>query len=158
MCDECFLSHYYLVPFAAQIACRRPEFKELCSLGKQAELENILDSNQQLASKTVFAPIDTAFDNLSKDTKKALDDTSTLIKTLQYHVAEKKIMSTDLECSAKTDMIVGSTTTLCGSNGQFYQVGSGVSPGVNTLPKIIAADIETCYGVMHVVDQVLIPA
>merc|ERR1711971_201722 len=47
-----------------------------------------------------------------------------------------------------------STTTLCGVNGTFYQVGSGVMPG---LPEIIAADIETCYGVIHVIDEVLVP-
>ena len=116
-----------------------------------------MDSNDGF--KTVFAPSDDAFGKLSGETLLALEDPDALLDVLQYHIVPKKIMSKDLVCSATIEMSnLEQTTTLCGANGAIYQVGSGVSPGVNGLPEIISPNIETCYGVVHVIDEVLIPA
>jgi len=142
---------------ATTIACSVPGFSQLCELVTKAGLASALDSND--AFKTIFAPSDDAFGKLSNETLKALDDPAALIDVLQYHIAPKKIMAKDLVCSAPIEMSnLEQTITLCGANGAVYQVGSGVSPGVNGLPEIISANIETCYGVIHVIDEVLIPA
>jgi len=144
---------------AAEIACGLKEFSMLCEFSKTAGLFDVLNSNTAFDEKTVFAPTNDAFGNLAKETLDTLVG-DTLTAALQYHVVGKKIMSKDLKCAGSTVMAQGGTsTTLCGSNdGAVYQVGSGVSPGVDSLPKVVTADIPTCYGVIHTVDQVLIPA
>ncbi len=108
--------------------------------------------------KTVFAPTDDAFANLANETKEALNNTDTLIETLRYHISNGLTVSTDLSCGGSVEMIDGmNTTTLCGSNNQTFQVGTGVSPGVNSFPEMIKVDVETCVGTIHAIDQVLIP-
>jgi transforming growth factor-beta-induced protein len=150
----------YLFIFAADIACNDPKFSTLCSLVVKADLVDKLDSNDLSSQKTVFAPTNDAFSRLSEVTLEALNDTDALVDVLLYHIAPVKIMSDDLECGLSTEMAstemasFASTTTLCGKNGTFYQAGGGVTAG---LPQIIAADIETCYGVIHVIDEVLLP-
>jgi len=139
---------------AADIACSEPEFSTLCDLVKKAELIDALDRPYT----TVFAPTNDAFDSLADVTLDALNDASVLNDALQYHLVSEKIMSGDLNCNSLVGMRNDQpTTTLCGADGAFYQVGTGVSQGVNSFPEIINADIETCFGVIHVIDQVLIP-
>jgi len=134
-------------------ACTDPQFSTLCSLISKSDLGEILDSPD--AQKTVFAPTNDAFDRLSPGTLEALNDIDLLVDVLQYHITSGKLMSEDLECGLAIDMTNSRpTTTLCGSNGTFYQVGGGVTPG---LPEIVVADIETCNGVIHGIDEVLIP-
>jgi uncharacterized surface protein with fasciclin (FAS1) repeats len=146
---------FYLYIFSADIACNDPQFSTLCSLVVKADLVDKLDSNVSLPQKTVFAPTNDAFSRLADATLEALNDTDALVDVLLYHIAPVKIMSNDFECALSTEMAnLESTTTLCGSNGTFYQSGGGVTAG---LPQIIAADIETCYGVIHVIDEVLLP-
>jgi len=141
---------------AVSVACSDPNFKFLCDAVKTAGLEDVLDS--KTSPKTLFAPTTAAFSLLGDDFVSNNDE---LINVLQYHLVNNKIMSTDLTCNAPVDMMNSEqTTTLCGMNGadkQFYQVGTGVSPGVSSFPKIVSPDIETCFGVIHVVDQVLVP-
>ena len=147
---------FYLFIFAADIACNDPQFSTLCSLVVKADLVDKLNSNDPFLQKTVFAPTNDAFSRLSEDTLEALlNDTDALVDVLLNHIAPGKIMSDDLECGVSTEMASSaSTTTLCGKNGAFYQAGDGVTAG---LPQIIEADIETCYGVIHVIDEVLLP-
>ena len=60
----------------------------------------------------------------------------------------------DLECNKELNMYAGgTTTTICEEDGLF-QVGKG---NVELKPEIIAADLKTCTGVIHIVDQILQP-
>jgi transforming growth factor-beta-induced protein len=146
---------FYLFIFAADIACNDPQFSTLCSFVVKADLVDKLNSKNPFPQRTVFAPTNDAFSRLSEETLEALNDTDALVDVLLYHIAPRKIMSDDLECGLSTEMASSaSTTTLCGKNGTFYQAGGGITAG---LPQIIAADIETCYGVIHVIDEVLLP-
>lgn len=121
-------------------------------------VDKILTQEEQDAAKMVFAPTDAAFANLAGPIKEAINNTDTLIDVLRYHISKEIVLSTDLTCGASVEMIDGSTTTsLCGANDKVFQVGKGVSPGVNSFPEIIVTDVETCFGVVHVIDQVLIP-
>lgn len=140
------------------VACTRPGFKSLCYLVNKAGVDNVLSLEEQEMLKTVFVPTDDAFANLANETKEALNNTDTLIDTIRYHVSMGLTMSTDLSCGGSVEMLDGmNTTTLCGSNSEVFQVGTGVSPGVNSFPKIAKADVETCFGVVHAIDEVLIP-
>ena len=108
---------------------------------------------------TVFAPTDDAFSRLAPEIVEAMNnDAAVLVDALSYHIVPGKVMAEDLVCGQAIAMANSvPSTTVCGNNGTFYQVGNGISPGVDSLPEIIATDIETCYGVIHVVDEVLIP-
>ena len=148
-----------IILFTDAIACTRPGFKTLCYLVNKVGVDNILTQVEQDAAKMVFAPTDAAFANLANETKEALNNTIPLIETLRYHISKEIVLSTDLTCGASVEMVDGSTTTsLCGANDKVFQVGKGVSPGVNSFPEIVVTDVETCFGVVHVIDQVLIPA
>lgn len=138
------------------VACNDPQFSTLCSLVTTADLVDALNSQNPFPQKTVFAPTNDAFEKLPPDILTAVtDDTDTLINVLLYHVAPSILLSNDLACGLEIEMANSApTTTLCGSNGMFYQADGGITSG---LPKIVATDIETCYGVIHVIDEVLLP-
>jgi len=150
----------------AEFVCSNPRLTILCEAVVTAGLLDVLNSNVLLAQKTIFAPTDDAFGALSTETLDAITDPKVLKNILEYHVVADKIMSTDLNCNLSADSNIGpiemanggQSTTLCDDRGAIYQVGTGVSPGVNSLPEVLVADTETCYGVIHVIDQVLIPA
>ena len=87
-------------------------------------------------------------------------DPEAIINVLKYHVAPGNFSYEDLECGTPIPMATDggdSTTTVCGNDGLFYQIGSGVSPGVPTLPTITKEGISTCYGTIHTIDEVMIP-
>ena len=126
----------------------------------------VFDTNNAFAQKTVFAPVNEAFAALSAETLDSLNDAEVLQNVLEYHLAGEKIMSTELNCNI-IDLLYegpitmangGETNTICDDLGAVYQLGTGVNPGVNSIPQIVTPDIETCYGAVHVIDQVLIPA
>ncbi len=99
---------------------------------------------------TVFAPTDDAFSALPEGTVEDLlkpENKEKLIAVLTYHVVPGKVMSGDV--SGK----MLSVATVQGSNVDVNGM-SGVSvDGAN----VISADIETTNGVIHVIDQVILP-
>lgn len=129
---------------------------------QKAGLYDALDSDSPFASRTLFAPFDFAIDSLSTDIVEALEDPADpnfLIDTLKYHLVDEKVMTTDLECFSPLEMANGGqTTTLCGINVEFWHVGNGVNPGKNAFPQIMNPDFETCYGVVHAMSEILVPA
>ncbi|HAS74988.1 MAG TPA: hypothetical protein DCS67_12655, partial [Clostridiales bacterium UBA8960] len=69
-----------------------------------------------------------------------------LAKVLLYHVVSGKVMSTDLSDGLKAPTLNGSELTFDLKNGVM----------VNS-SQVIAADIESQNGVVHVIDTVLVP-
>jgi uncharacterized surface protein with fasciclin (FAS1) repeats len=137
----------------AEIACNTEGFSTLCAAVEAAGLENELSSG----TWTVFAPTDEAFDYLPDGTlEDLLDDVDALTNVLLFHaVADKKVYSSDLKCTKKLLMANGKySRTVCRSN-KIYQKGAGNSR--NAMPQIISKDIKACNGVVHVVNQVMLP-
>jgi transforming growth factor-beta-induced protein len=98
---------------------------------------------------TVFAPTDEAFAALPKETLDALlADPEALAKILTYHVLAGKVMAADV-----TDGL--SAPTLAGPAVAFKIVNG--KPMINDA-NIVATDIAASNGVIHVIDQVLVPA
>lgn len=96
---------------------------------------------------TVFAPTDDAFAALPEGTVEALlNDIPTLTSILTYHVVPGAVMSTDL-----SDGMMAETV-----NGQSVTIGLGETVTVNGA-TVILADIEASNGVIHVIDQVILP-
>ena len=99
---------------------------------------------------TVFAPNDDAFAKIPAETLNTLLDPSnkgTLAGILTYHVIAGKVMSADIVGkSLSVDTVNGAPVTIDATDG--VMVGGA---------KVIAADIETSNGVIHVIDTVIMP-
>ena len=98
---------------------------------------------------TVFAPTDDAFAKLPEKTIAELMEPANkgkLTAILTYHVVPGKFMALDV---AK----INEATTV---QGQTVRVGLKDGVSINDA-KVIAADIETSNGVIHVIDTVLLP-
>ncbi|MBN2759646.1 MAG: fasciclin domain-containing protein [Rhodobacteraceae bacterium] len=96
---------------------------------------------------TVFAPTDDAFAALPEGTVEGLlNDIPTLTSILTYHVVPGAVMSGDL-----SDGMMPTTV-----NGQTVTIGVGDAVTVDGA-TVILADIEASNGVIHVIDQVILP-
>jgi len=97
---------------------------------------------------TVFAPTDEAFAAIpAEDLEAILADTDLLTSILTYHVVSGKVMAADV-------VNLTSATTLQGSDVSISVNGGTVSVDDAT---VVATDIETSNGVIHVIDAVITP-
>jgi uncharacterized surface protein with fasciclin (FAS1) repeats len=116
------------------------------------EAAGLVDTLKGEGPFTVFAPTDEAFAALPAGTLDTLlaDPSGQLTQILLYHVAPGKFMAADV----------------AGLNGQIVETAGGIPLAVtvdgDTLmvgnAKVVATDIETSNGVIHVIDTVLVPA
>ncbi|MEM8967528.1 MAG: fasciclin domain-containing protein [Bacteroidota bacterium] len=101
---------------------------------------------------TVFAPTDAAFEALlaGADGIDALEDISqeSLIQILQYHVASGKTLSTDLSDGQTVPTLLSGSSLTIGVTGGSVTVNDA---------NVAVADIEATNGVIHAIDQVLVP-
>jgi uncharacterized surface protein with fasciclin (FAS1) repeats len=98
---------------------------------------------------TVFAPTDAAFAALPAGTVEDLlkpENKDKLIAVLTYHVIPGKVMSTDLSEGLKAATVQGAEVTIT------LDGGAKVNGAV-----ISAADVMATNGVIHVIDQVILP-
>ncbi len=99
---------------------------------------------------TVFAPTDEAFAALPEGTVDNLlkpENQDQLVAVLTYHVVPGKVMSTDIAGqSLEVESVQGSALSV--------DATSGVTVDGAT---VVAADIETDNGVIHVIDKVVLP-
>ncbi|CAN5480892.1 hypothetical protein BH11MYX1_BH11MYX1_24000 [soil metagenome] len=103
---------------------------------------------------TVFAPTDAAFASLLTElgvTKAQLfADTATLTKVLTYHVVQGEVLKADVPVNAPITTVETGTFTV--------DAALEITDGRGRMSSIIATDILTSNGVIHVVDKVLLPA
>ena len=100
---------------------------------------------------TVFAPTNDAFDALA-----AIPEESVLTQVLLHHVVSGNVRSEDLTngimpATLEGDMI---TINLPGTGGNIADVTDGAG---NTGIGIIAVDVQAGNGVIHVLNQVMLP-
>lgn len=98
---------------------------------------------------TVFAPTDEAFAALPEGTVEDLllpENIDTLTAILTYHVVPGKVMSGDLTDGMEAATVEGSDVTIMTEGGVTVEGAS-----------VVTADIETSNGVIHVIDQVILP-
>lgn len=123
-----------------------------------------LDDDLSEKEWTVFAPTDSAFDllgsaNLDFLTNSDNNGTDALTSLLLFHVVPgEAIATTDLECSAGINLLTmangGQSRTLCVGGVPTYQKGaSNLRDGA---PAFVTKNIETCNGIIHVLDKVLL--
>jgi uncharacterized surface protein with fasciclin (FAS1) repeats len=99
---------------------------------------------------TVFAPTDEAFAKLPAGTVESLlkpENRDQLVAILTYHVVSGKVMAKDV-------VNLSEATTVNGSDISIMVVDGKVRINDAT---VIAADVATSNGVIHVVDTVILP-
>lgn len=103
---------------------------------------------------TVFAPTNQAFIKAGFANVAAIQaaDPAVLTSILTYHVVAGRVFSSDLTEGAKPATVNGGTVTITLNGGAKVQGKS------NTTASVIApANLVTTNGVIHVIDQVLLP-
>lgn len=129
------------------IALSSSDFSMLVSLLQKADLVGALQGDGPF---TVFAPTNAAFEKLLSELGISASDLMNqpdLAKVLLYHVVSGKVMSGDLSDGLKAPTLNGEEL--------MFDLKSGVK--VNT-SNVVAADIESENGVVHVIDSVLVPS
>ena len=127
------------------IAASTTELSTLVRALKAAELLDFLSSP---GSFTVLAPTDEAFAKLPDGTLDSLlGQVHTLKRVLMYHVLPGDVRSDDLAQIDEAPTEEGSIVAVSRSNGGFK---------INEA-QVIKTDVLADNGVIHIIDQVLIP-
>ena len=140
------------VPFSSlktipQTAMETGKFKTLLAAAEAAGLVQALSADGPI---TVFAPTDEAFAKLPEGTVETLlkpENKAMLAEVLTYHVVPGRIYS---DAALKA----GTAKTLNGATASINARKDGVF--VNN-SQVIAADLDTSNGVIHVIDSVMLP-
>ena len=127
------------------IAVEDGRFTTLVAAVQAAGLVDALKGEGPL---TVFAPTDEAFAALPKGTVEALlADIPALTDILLYHVAEGKVMASDV-------VELNNALTL---QGQYADIAVEDGKVMIDNAQVIITDIEAANGVIHVIDAVILP-
>lgn len=127
------------------VAQDNPELSTLVDAIVAAELTDFLSGP---GPYTVFAPTNAAFQKLDPETLNTIISTPSLLTALlQYHVANGKVMSTDLSNGAVPTLLAGKSIDVNVDNGVVLNGSSNVTE----------ADVDADNGVIHIIDEVLIP-
>ena len=122
-------------------------FKTLAAALTAAELVETLKGEGPF---TVFAPTDEAFAKLPAGTVESLlkpENREKLVAILTYHVVPGKVLASDV-------VKLKSAKTVNGKAVVIKVKDSGVT--IDSA-KVVATDIETSNGVIHVIDSVILP-
>ena len=123
------------------------QFETLVAAVQAAGLVEVLKGDGPF---TVFAPTDEAFATLPAGTVDNLlkpENKDQLAAVLTYHVVPGKIMSADIAGkTAEVTTVQGSDLSVNATDGVMVDNAT-----------VVAADIEADNGVIHVIDQVVLP-
>ena len=112
---------------------------------------NLIDVLKGDGPFTVFAPSDEAFSKLPGGTVENLlkpENMDQLVAVLTYHVVPGKILSTDIMMGSN------SVATVQGSSVTIMKSYDAVKINQAT---VVMADVEATNGVIHIIDEVLLP-
>lgn len=126
---------------------------QLSTLLKAASSANLLTRlERQSGSWTVFTPVNSAFDKLPPGTVESLleqGNVRTLTQILGLHVVPGRIEARDLLAKKSLTTLTGTPLAISLKNGKL-------TLGANA--RIIASDIQASNGIIHIIDEVLLPA
>ncbi|MBW4448282.1 MAG: fasciclin domain-containing protein [Spirirestis rafaelensis WJT71-NPBG6] len=120
------------------------------TLTKALKAAGLTETLQGKDNYTLFAPTDAAFAKLPQDAVRDLlkpENKEVLVKLLTYHVVKGQVLSTDLK-SGEVKSVEG------GAINVKVDPAAGVT--VNEA-KVTKADIRGSNGVIHAIDQVILP-
>ena len=122
-------------------------FKTLVAAVQAAGLVDTLKSEGPF---TVFAPTDDAFAKLPKGTIDNLlkpENKDQLVAILTYHVVPGRLLARDVVKTSSAKTVNGKSASVKVSDASVM-IGNA---------KVVATDIKTSNGVIHVIDSVIIP-
>ncbi len=129
-----------------KIASETANLSTLYSALEASGLDDALDSGGPF---TVFAPSNAAFAELDPDLLNTIISTPSLLTSLlQYHVVAAEVFSDDLSNGPVQTLLSGQTVNVT-------LAGGGVI--LNGTSNVTDADINASNGVIHIIDEVLIP-
>lgn len=135
-------------------AAQSPQFETLTRAIRAAGLEGALDGR---GSFTLFAPTDAAFAKLPPGTLEELLKPSRramLASILRYHILPRRY-------SSRAIMRLPSGTNVSTLNGENFAVrksgGVALDPFVSERARVVQTDMRAENGVIHAIDQVLVP-
>ena len=115
---------------------------------------NLADTLSGVGPFTVFAPTNAAFASLLAElgvTKaQLLADTALLTKVLTYHVVPGLVLKAEVPVGAAITTVQGETFTV--------SAALAITDRRARVSNIVATDVLTGNGVIHVVDKVILPA
>ncbi|MFN8213753.1 MAG: fasciclin domain-containing protein [Candidatus Nanopelagicales bacterium] len=129
-----------------EVASGNPDFSTLVAAVSAADLAETLGAE---GPYTVFAPTNEAFEALPAGLLDELlkpKNKEVLTQILTYHVVAGEVMSTDIE-PGDVPTVEGEDLTIAVTDGTVTVNGATVE----------AADVEASNGVIHVIDEVLVP-
>ena len=134
-------------PDIVEVATKAGTFNTLLAAAEAAGLVGVLKSDGPL---TVFAPSDEAFAKLPVGTVDTLlkpENKQALVSILTYHVVPGKMMAAD----------VLKSKALNTANGQRVGISMKDNKPMVDKAAIVATDIVASNGVVHVIDNVILP-
>lgn len=129
------------------LAAGNENLSTLVAAVKAGGLVDVLKSDGPF---TVFAPTDDAFAALPAGTLESLlkpENKDKLVAILKYHVVSGKVMSTDLKNGMEAGTVEGEKIKVT-LNDKGAKINNA---------NVVAADVKASNGVVHVIDQVILP-
>lgn len=128
-----------------QMAVQSGQFNTLVQAVQAAGL---LDTLSGEGPFTVFAPTDEAFEKLPAGTvQKLLKDIPKLQSVLTYHVVPDKMMASDVSQRQELTTVEGHSLHVDTTRGVMVENA-----------HVVQADLSADNGVIHVIDEVMIPS
>lgn len=132
------------MPTIVDVAVQAGKFNTLVQAVQAAGLVETLSGEGPF---TVFAPTDEAFAQIPQETLQAvLADKEKLTAILTYHVVPGKLMAADVVRSTQLQTVQGQSITVSTEGGVRVDDAN-----------VVQTDIEADNGVIHVIDQVIMP-
>lgn len=122
----------------------------LSTLVTAVQAAGLVETLQGDGPFTVFAPTNAAFEALPAGTLETLlkpENKEQLAAVLTYHVVSGEVMSSDLSDGMTAATVEGSDVEIS-IDGQTVMVEGAT---------VVAADVDASNGVVHVIDQVILP-
>lgn len=114
-----------------------------------AQTAGLVETLQGEGPYTVFAPTDDAFAALPEGTLDSLlADPEALKQILLYHVVSGSVEAADVANLTSANSVEGSLIAIAVKDGKVY---------LNGAAQVTATDIMASNGVIHVIDQVILP-
>jgi len=122
---------------------------DLSTLVKAVSAAGLVETLEEPGPYTVFAPTNKAFEALggTLDTLLEPQNKAELAEILTYHVVPGELTSSELSDGQKLKTVQGDTLEVRIAGGEVTVNGA----------KVATPDVEASNGVVHVIDEVLIP-
>jgi len=141
------------------IAVSVDDFSTLVTALKAADLVGALQGDGPF---TVFAPVNSGFAKIDSKTLNSLlqpKNKSALAGILTYHVVAGKVTASDVAAALKKGKGSASLTTLNGARLTAVQKNGGIylKDSNGNYSKIAKTDVMASNGVIHIIDDVVMP-